>query len=246
MPRRPRLKLGGVPLHVVQRGNNRAACFFADEDYCCYLHWLRHYATQYGCAVHAYVLMTNHVHLLLTPVKADAASKLLQSLGRRYVQYVNHCYRRSGTLWEGRFKASLVQAEEYLLACQRYIELNPVRADMVSHPRDYPWSSYAAHAEGARNDLLTPHPLYLALGGNEDARRDAYQALFRSALDPDLLNAIRKATQRGLVLGNDRFKEEIEAALGKKIGPKSKGRPRHDEQVQRADTQTSFGFQEVH
>ena len=137
MPRRPRLILPGVPLHLIQRGNNRQLCFFADEDYQAYLGWLKEYAEKSGCAVHSYVLMTNHVHLLLTPETATSVGQLMKRLGQRYVQYVNRTYRRSGTLWEGRYRSCLTQEEDYLLACSRYIELNPVRANMVAHPADY-------------------------------------------------------------------------------------------------------------
>lgn len=172
MPRRPRLNFAGMPLHVIQRGNNRSACFFAEEDFRFYLHWLGIGAKKYGCAIHAYVLMTNHVHLLMTPEKPAAASTLLQSLGRRYVQYVNRFYKRSGTLWEGRFKASLVNAEEYLLKCHRYIELNPLRAGMVRHPGEYAWSSYGANGHlqyrgqcaGAGHDL--EHSLLWGIAGH--------------------------------------------------------------------------------
>jgi len=135
MPRRPRVHIDGTPLHIVQRGHNRQACFFAEEDYHTYLHWLREALAEQQCRLHAYVLMTNHVHLLLTPKKAEAVPRLVISLGRRYVQYINHTYRRTGTLWDSRYKSSLIQAEEYLLSCQRYIELNPVRAGMVDVPR---------------------------------------------------------------------------------------------------------------
>ena len=141
MPRRARLRFAGVPLHIIQRGNNRTACFFAEQDYRFYLHDLGELARRFECGVHAYALMTNHVHLLITPSATDSASLLMKHLGQRYVQYVNRVYRRSGTLWEGRFKSSLVQRQSYVLKCQRYIELNPVRAGMVPHPRDYPWSS---------------------------------------------------------------------------------------------------------
>lgn len=142
MPRRARLRVAGLPLHLIQRGNNRSACFYADEDYTLYLHHLGELARKFRCAVHAYVLMTNHVHLLLSPVREDGPSLLMKHLGQRYVQYINKTYRRSGTLWEGRFRSSIVQERGYLLRCYRYIELNPVRAGMVRHPRDYRWSSY--------------------------------------------------------------------------------------------------------
>jgi putative transposase len=136
MPRRPRIKLADVRQHIVQRGINREPCFFAEEDYHCHLHWLQKSAADWHCAIHAYVLMTNHVHLLVTSAKPDGIAKLMQSIGRRYVQYINRSYRRTGSLWEGRFKSSLVQAKEYLLTCMRYIELNPVRANMVNDPRN--------------------------------------------------------------------------------------------------------------
>ena len=224
MPRRPRLNLARVPLHVIQRGNNRQACFFAEEDYRFYLYWLRKGAQKYGCDIHAYVLMTNHVHLLLTPHGKTSASGLMQSLGRRYVQYVNRIYKRSGTLWEGRFKASLVNAEEYLLLCYRYIELNPVRAGMVQDPGAYPWSSYRSHALGECDELIRDHDLYLALGTQASERQRAYRELFRSQLDEAALTEIRKAASRELVLGNERFRQKVEAALGKRVEPRKRGR----------------------
>ena len=148
MPRRPRLILPGIPLHIIQRGNNRQACFYADEDCRNYLVWLQEYANRNRCAPHAYVLMTNHVHLLVTPQTAEGAGQLMKQLGQRYVQYVNRTYRRTGTLWEGRFRSCLTQEEHYVLACYRYIELNPIRAGMVEHPAEYLWSSYRANTQG--------------------------------------------------------------------------------------------------
>ncbi|MEZ5617335.1 MAG: transposase [Rhodocyclaceae bacterium] len=224
MPRRPRVNLVGHPQHVVQRGHNREACFFAEEDYRFYLHWLRESARKYGCAVHAYILMTNHVHLLLTPATPLDLPRLMQSLGRRYAQYINRGYRRSGSVWEGRYKASLINAEEYLLACQRYIELNPVRADMVADPGEYRWTSYRWHGLGERNGLIADHPLYLALGRDEEARRAAYRALFRAQLEETAFDDIRKAVQQGLPLGNDRFREQVEAVLGRRMTLGRRGR----------------------
>jgi len=224
MPRRPRINLADHPQHVVQRGHNREACFFADEDYLFYLHWLREGAKKYYCDIHAYALMTNHVHLLLTPHCPDAISRLMQSLGRRYAQYVNRVYRRSGSVWEGRFKASLIQVEEYLLTCYRYIELNPVRADMVRDPGEYRWSSYRWHGLGVSNELITDHPLYTGLDAEETERRAAYRALFRAHLDNEALDEIRKASNRGLPLGSDCFREQVEAALGRRIGLRPRGR----------------------
>ena len=179
MPRRARIRFAGIPQHVIQRGNNRAACFFADEDYRTYLDSLQQGAERYGCDIHAYVLITNHVHLLTTPADDESLPSMMRYLGSRYVQYVNYTYKRSGTLWEGRYKSSLIDSERYLLTCYRYIELNPVRAGMVKGAGDYKWSSYAAHALGQANELIQDHSCYLALGQTEETRRTAYQALFR-------------------------------------------------------------------
>jgi len=186
MPRRPRVVLPHIPLHLIQRGNNRQVCFVADEDYRFYLDWLKEFAGKTGCRVHAYVLMTNHVHLLVSAERGASPGALMKALGQRYVQYFNRTYRRSGTLWEGRYRSCLTQAEDYLLACQRYIELNPVRAGMVAHPADYPWSSYRANAQGDEDVLVTPHEIYLGLGVTEASRLAAYRALFRSELEPGL------------------------------------------------------------
>ena len=156
MPRRPRIKLAGMPQHIVQRGINREPCFFADEDYFSYLHWLQKAAADWHCAIHAYVLMTNHVHLLVTPETETGIAKLMQAVGRRYVQYINRSYHRTGSLWEGRYKSSLIQAETYLLTCMRYIELNPVRANMAPDPAQYRWSSYRHNGLGQTDSRITP------------------------------------------------------------------------------------------
>src|SRR5450756_108786 len=178
MPRRPRVHIDGIPLHIVQRGHNRQPCFFAEEDYHTYLHWLNEALRKEHCALHAYALMTNHVHLLLTPQEAKAIPKLIIALDRRYVQYINTTYRRTGTLWDSRYKSSLIQAETYLLSCQRYIELNPARAAMVSDPAHYRWTSYRHNALGAEDRRVTPHALYRQLGANDQERQIAYRALF--------------------------------------------------------------------
>ena len=228
MPRRPRLNLAGLPQHIIQRGNNRSACFFADEDYRYYLHWLRLLSAKHGCAIHAYVLMTNHIHLLLTPADPAGASRLMQGLGRRYVPYVNQRYQRSGTLFEGRFKACVVSAEDYLLNCYRYIELNPVRAGMVTHPADYPWSSYRHHAMGQPDPIIQDHALFGALDGDAISRRAAYAALLQAEPTAQMLADIRTATNRGQAMGDERFIEMINAALGRPRQPNRGGRPRRD------------------
>ncbi len=230
MARLNRLNLPDVPQHVIQRGNNRQASFFADDDYAVYLDKLHEYARKYSVSVHAFVLMTNHVHLLMTPSDERGISRLMQSLGRYYVRYVNSTYRRSGTLWEGRYRSTLVDGEGYLLAVSRYIELNPVRANMVSHPRDYPWSSYQGNALGKNIKLIRPHPLYMALGKEAKERQNAYKKLFRRDIDEDTLVKIRQGTNKGWVIGNDRFKVEIEEMTGRRASPKPRGGDRKSKQ----------------
>ena len=225
MPRRPCLILPGIPLHIIQRGNNRQACFYADEDYLAYLGWLGEYAKKSRCTVHAYVLMTNHVHLLVTPQDKYGTGELMKRLGQRYVQYINRTYRRSGTLWEGRFRSCLTQEESYVLRCYRYIELNPVRADMVSHPAEYRWSSYRTNAQGEDSMLVQPHTQYKLLGSNIHARQSAYRELFRYHLDPGFVDEIRTATNGNFALGNAHFKEQVSAALGRRAMPGKSGRP---------------------
>jgi len=225
MPRRARISLPGIPWHIIQRGNNRSACFYTDEDYHRYLDTLKEQANNHGCLIHAYVLMTNHVHLLLTPRKQNSASLLMKHLGQTYVQYINKTYRRSGTLWEGRFRSCLAQNEGYVLACYRYIELNPVRAAMVNHPGDYPWSSYRVNADGKQSDLITPHEQFIKLGETDSLRRISYQELIRGHMDTDLINNIRISTNGNYVLGNDRFKEEISTMLNRRVVPGKAGRP---------------------
>ena len=226
MPRRPRVVLPNVPLHLIQRGNNRQACFYADDDYRFYLGWLETYARDAGCAVHAYVLMTNHVHLLLTSSTTGGAGAMMKRLGQRYVQYVNRTYRRSGTLWEGRFRSCLTQEERYVVGCYRYIELNPVRAGMVEHPGEYQWSSYRANAQGEACRALRPHDYYRALGTDRDERQAAYRELFRNRLDPGLVDEIREATNGNYVLGSSRFQDQVARALGRRVSRGRSGRPR--------------------
>ena len=202
MPRCARLLADGLPLHLVQRGNNRCDCFVDATDRLRYLASLRELAAHFHCSVHAYVLMTNHVHLLVTPAEAASLARFMRSLGQRYVQRFNRRHGRSGTLWEGRFRSSLVQSESYLLACHRYIERNPVRAGMAPTPGDYPWSSYRANASGAPSGILTPHPVYEALAGTAQARRAAYARLFNLPASPAEEEAIRTSVRKGKPLGD--------------------------------------------
>jgi len=213
MPRKPRFQLVGVPQHVIQRGNNREPCFYAEEDYRRYLDDCHEAAERYQCCIHAYVLMTNHVHLLVTPMAEYGISGMMQVLGRRYVYYMNKTYQRTGTLWEGRYKSSLVDSDQYLLTCMRYIELNPVRAEMVDHPADYKWSSYQSNAQGQYDKLLQPHMLYKNLGSTLGMRQGAYRELFRN---------------HELVLGSSYFKDKIESLIQRPARHRKSGRPKQN------------------
>jgi putative transposase len=219
MARQGRYFLPGQPLHLIQRGNNRQAVFHCEDDYRRYCAWLGEAARSYGCAIHAYVLMTNHVHLLVTPEDAESVPRTMQLLGRRYVRYVNSAYRRTGTLWEGRYRAAPIDSDAYFFSCCRYIELNPVRARLVAHPKAYCWSSYRAHASGAEDPLLTRHPLFKRLGRSLADQQAAYRALFRTRLEDGFIEALRAATNGGWVLGGPRFKQEIAAALKRRVEP---------------------------
>jgi putative transposase len=223
MARLPRLCLPGTPQHIIQRGNNRQVCFTSNKDFSAYAYWLEEYSRKYEVAIHAWVFMTNHSHLLVTPSTMDGISKMMQSLGRRYVQYFNHTYKRTGTLWEGRFKSCVIDAENYLLSCQRYIELNPVRANMVLHPAEYAWSSYSANGLGRKAKLYTPHESYIRLGKTITQRTRAYRQLFRYQLDEGLLNEIRMASNKGMALGNDRFKKQVEKLTGRRVTEMKRG-----------------------
>lgn len=226
MARLPRLNPIGIPQHVIQRGNNRQVCFCSEQDFIAYAGWLNQYANDFDVQVHAWVFMTNHVHLLVTPQSENGVSKMMQALGRIYVRYFNREYRRSGTLWEGRYKSCLVQSEIYLLQCYRYIELNPVRAGMVKDPADYYWSSYACNGLGKQSSLAVPHPEYLALGRYPKQRCERYRALFQHHLDAPVVEQIRKSVHKGLALGSDRFKREIEEQFARRVTETPLGRPR--------------------
>ncbi|MDW2982275.1 transposase [Rhodanobacter sp. KK11] len=228
MPRQPRPDLADVPQHVVQRGNDRQPCFYVTDDYRRYLAGLRESAIRYGCSVHAYVLMTNHVHLLVTPSSAGAMSRMMQWLGRQYVGYINGRYRRTGTLWEGRYKSCLVDTERYLLTCYRYIELNLVRAAMVADPADYAWSSCRANAQALPDKVVMPHVEYLRLGTSVSERCVAYRQLFEEVLGNDRLVQIRAYVQQQRALGTPRFQREIEAMIGRCASVRAAHRPRRN------------------
>ena len=217
MARMPRLYVEGCAQHIIQRGNNRTVCFYCDADYAFYLQKLKEASDKYLVKVHAFVLMTNHVHLLVTPSDADGVPRMMQSLGRCYVRYVNITYRRTGTLWEGRYKSCLVASDEYLLAVSRYIELNPVRAGMVKLPGEYPWSSYRHNAMGIKIGLIREHRIYQGLGATPSSRLLAYRQLFESQLPVPLLDEIRLCTNKEWVVGRSDFIKQIEAAVGRKV-----------------------------
>ena len=225
MPRKPRFFLPDVPTHVVQRGHSREPVFFEDGDYIAYLTWLTEAADRYECAVHAYVLMTNHIHILATPKDKQGISLAMQYIGRHYVPYINDTYDTSGSIWEGRYKASLIHDEQYLLTCMRYIELNPVRAKVTKTPGHYRWSSYRANAQGKNDKLITPHSLYLALGRTRPSRLEAYKTLSKGHIDVENIKEIRAAWQTGTPLGNAHFKKKIERKLKSKVGQARRGRP---------------------
>ncbi len=210
MPRRPRFCPAGLPIQLIQRGNNRQVLFTCDSDLAAYSNWLADGAERFGVSVHGWVFMTNHVHLLATPDEEDSLSRLMQFLGRLYVRRFNYTYQRSGTLFEGRFKSCVVQDDQYLLSCLRYIELNPVRAGIVADPGDYLWSIFGAHAFGVRLRMWSPHDLYLKLGLDEEQRAGAWRALASDALGADVLAKIRRCTNTGLVLGTEAFRRQVD------------------------------------
>ena len=237
MARLPRLYLPGCAQHVIQRGNNREACFYDVADYKAYLSFLNESAVQYQVSIHAFVLMTNHVHLLVTPSSEQGISRMMQAQGRKYVRYFNYTYKRTGTLWEGRFKSTLVDTNSYLLTVYRYIELNPVRANMVVHAAEYPWSSYQGNALGKPIQLLTPHELYSQLGKTNQERQSAYRALFRGRIPDRELSVIREATNKSWALGDNHFKAQVEAKTGHRSQPFRRGGDRKSASFQQAQDQ---------
>lgn len=222
--RRPRLELPGIPMHLTHRGVNRAATFLDDDDCACYLQALETAASAQGVQLHAYVLMTNHVHLLVSAQAPGAVSRMMQAVGRRYVRACNARHGRTGTLWEGRYKSCLVDSDRYLLACIRYIERNPLRAAMVVQPWDFRWSSVHAHL-GLRDDpRWTPHPIYLALGADAATRAANYRVLLIEVLDADDMAAIREHLRQERALGSPRFQAMIAKALNRPVQIRPPGR----------------------
>jgi putative transposase len=212
MARLPRFAAPGQPQHVIQRGTNRSPLFVTTHDYLLFRECLLSAIRRYECRIHAYVLMTNHVHLLMASDRVGAIGRVMQSVGGRYVRYFNDRYDRSGTLWEGRYRATVIDTEQYLFTCYRYIEENPVRAALVKHPADYRWSSHSANAFGAEDVLVTAHERYVALGSTSSTRQNAYSALFRAALEPSIIANVRDATNCGWALGSAEFQNEISAS----------------------------------
>lgn len=226
MPRKPRFFVSGIANHIIQRGNNKEIIFVEEEDYVKYQTILNEAASKHGVKIHAYVLMTNHIHLLATAETTNGISLMMQQTGRFYVPYINHKYNRTGTLWEGRFKSSLVDDELYVLACMRYIEMNPVRAHMVKAPQDYKWSSFNSNVRGTYDPLISEHVSYEGLAKIRKKQQETYRDLFLEHLDEKILADIRNCAQTGTPLGNNKFKSEIEAKLKTKVGYSIRGRPK--------------------
>lgn len=225
MARQPRFFVSGGAFHLIQRGNNREPIFVAEDDFRFFLSCLDDARERHDLAIHAYVLMTNHLHLVATPLYPESVPKTLQSVGRRYVQYFNRTYRRTGTLWEGRYRATIIDTEEYLLTCMRYVELNPVRAGMVREPKDYRWSSHRANAYGESDRIVAFHDVYGGLGEGGANRACAYKALFGSALPDTAVNLIREATNKNWALGNEGFKRRMEELTRRRSAPARRGPP---------------------
>ena len=226
MPRRSRLQLPGVPLHITHRGVNRAAIFIDDEDRCHYLRLLERMVIEHHLAVHAYVLMDNHIHLLATAMRSDAVASALRRLAQCHVQSVNRRHRRTGTLWEGRFKSCLVDSDRYLLTVYRYIELNPVRARMVDRPEQYAWSSVHANAHLRVDPIVVPHPCYVALHADPRERATLYRAWLHEGVDEEQLGAIRTHLAQERAYGDRHFQEMAERTLNRPAMVRPRGRPR--------------------
>jgi len=226
MPRKPRFFLPDIPIHAIVRGNDRKAIFVDDADKSAYLEIAKEASMSLQVSKHAYVLMDNHVHWLISSAVPENLSKFMQYLGRKYVPYFNHKYGKTGTLWEGRFKSSLINTDKYLLCCYQYIELNPVRAGMVTHPEDYVWSSYRTNALAESSSIITLHPVITELSESRQQQADAYREGFKENIESQLVDEIRNAVQTGTPLGGKGFREQVEVLLGVKVGYASRGRPK--------------------
>jgi putative transposase len=226
MPRPPRIRLPGITFHVVQRGNDRNRTFFVNDDYRAYLNLLNFVSHRYETDVHAYVLMTNHVHLLMTSRLPDGVSRTMQNAAAGYSRRINERLERTGTLWEGRFRSSPIDSDYYALACYRYIELNPVRAGMVASPADYRWSSYHENTGRRSLSIVKPHASYLALGASPRDQRKSYRAIVDGKIPERDLDEFRFGARKGLPVGSTSFRRRIEDATGTKIGSGTIGRPR--------------------
>ncbi|MAD44749.1 MAG: transposase [Oceanospirillaceae bacterium] len=226
MARPPRINIANIPQHIVQIGHNNLNCFFDDEDYEFYLASLHKAAEQYDVDIHAYVLLPNAIQMVATPNIAQGISSMMQSLGRRYVQYINHRYQRSGTLWAGRYKSSVIDSEAYLLTCYRYVELKPMHEGLVEGPELYPWSSFRHHTGREDNPLISDHKLYLELADTREDRADEYSKLFRFRFDRMLLSYIAETIKLGQVLGGDQFTDKIEQIANHRVRPLKRGRPK--------------------
>lgn len=226
MARLPRFFAPEIPLHIMLRGNDRKAIVGNDEDLLLLRTTLAAAAAKHGLRIHAYVFMTNHLHVLATPAKLDSAPKTMQGLGRTYVQYFNRRYRRTGTLWEGRYRATAIEAEAYLIQLMRYIELNPVRAGMVATAGDYAWSSFRANAQGAEDRMVSPHSVYQGISHDDQQRRDSYARLFDAAHSGNDLAAIRYSANTGWALGGEGFLQQLALLSTRRVVAQQPGRPR--------------------
>lgn len=225
MARLPRLVVAHHPHHVIQLGNNGQAIFREEADYVAFLDWLRAAAKQFKVAIHAYVLLPNQLNLLMTPSDSSGLGRLMQWVGRYYVPYFNRKYNRSGTLWQGRYKATVIDAQHYFITCSRYIEFAPVQSGLVDSPQDYKWSSYPHHTGAKLDPLVTDHPLYWALGNTPFDREAMYKALSEQALTTDEIQLLTDATFKGWVLGSDKFKAGLAKKISRRIVPLKRGRP---------------------
>ena len=225
MARLPRLTLAGYPHHIILRGNNRQAIFMDMADFQRMLALLQTHAIEQGVQVHAYVLMSNHLHLLLTPLQNESLPKMMQAVGRTYVLYFNKRHGRSGTLWEGRYRSALIQTERYFLACMAYIDLNPVRAGMVAQAADYPWSSHG-HYIGRQNEAwLTPHPMYWEMGNTPFAREAAYAAMIQAGVNQEQQQALTSSALSGWALGEKSFVQGLQKQTSRRVNRAKAGRP---------------------